>query len=182
MSNNCNGCNPNLILYDLTNQLRSEDGLVYTKGEKGEKGDTGNKGERGCMGLPGLPGPIGHMGMQGIPGCKGQKGEPGPNIDISKGEKGEKGDSSIDVYYTNDMKDNSRNRSIPLLQSIGNIKNIFIDNSKTHENNNGDKGGPYLVIVTQNNEDGIFKNRFIRLGINSVEEANELDAYYPEYN
>ena len=34
MSNNSN---PNLILYDLSNQLRSEDGLVYTKGEKGEK-------------------------------------------------------------------------------------------------------------------------------------------------
>ena len=91
MSNN--NYNPNLILYDLSNQLRSEDGLVYTKGEKGEKGDIGDKGERGCMGLPGLPGPLGHMGMQGIPGCKGQKGEPGPSTSTGSGDKGDKGDT-----------------------------------------------------------------------------------------
>ena len=102
-----------------------------------------------------------------------------------KGEKGEAGSSNIiqSLYSTEDntIYISQTNRNVPKLQNIGNIKEIFIDNSKTHENGNGDAGGPYLVIVTQSTSGNQTINRNIRIGINSVQETNTLDPYYPEY-
>jgi hypothetical protein len=168
--------NHNHIDITKNGYFRDHNNSVCYIGEKGEKGNTGIKGERGIIGHQG---PIGLRGLKGDPGMKGEKGDLG--IQGQKGEPG-KGISLLYSEYTKQIFIPSTNRTIPELQYIGQVTNLFLDNSGNHVKFKGDKGGPYLVVSTETMDTNYKKYiKHYRIGINSIEESLKLDPQYPEY-